>query len=35
MVLEKQTEKIAEAFRIFVQGRGYCLTIRRSSIATY
>ena len=35
MVLEEQPEKVAEAFRIFVQGRGYCLKVRKSSIATY
>jgi hypothetical protein len=35
MVLEEQPEKVSEAFRIFLQGRGYCLRIRKQSIAEY
>jgi len=33
MVVEEQPSKIAEAFRLFMQGQGYCLKIRKKSIA--
>lgn len=33
MVVEEQPGKLAEAFRLFMQGQGYCLKIRKSSIA--
>jgi len=29
MVLEEQPEKVSEAFRLFLQGQGYCLRIRK------
>ena len=29
MVLEEQPEKVSEAFRLFLQGQGYCLKIRK------
>ena len=29
MVLEEQPGKVAEAFRLFMQGQGYCLNIRK------
>ncbi len=31
MVVEEQPGKIAEAFRLFMQGQGYCLKIRKLS----
>lgn len=33
MVVEEQPSKVAEAFRLFMQGQGYCLKIRKKSIA--
>ena len=33
MVLEEQPGKVAEAFRLFMQGQGYCLNIRKKSAA--
>jgi len=33
MVVEEQPSKLAEAFRLFMQGQGYCLKIRKKSIA--
>jgi hypothetical protein len=35
MVFEEQPEKVAEAFRLFLNGRGHCLKIRKPSIAVY
>jgi len=32
MVIEEQPGKIAEAFRLFMQGQGYCLKIRKMSV---
>lgn len=32
MCLEEQPGKVAEAFRLFMQGQGYCLNIRKTSI---
>lgn len=29
MVLEEQPEKVSEAFRLFLQGQGYCLKLRK------
>ena len=31
MVIEEQPGKIAEAFRLFMQGQGYCLKLRKMS----
>ena len=31
MVVEEQPGKVAEAFKLFMQGQGYCLKIRKSS----
>lgn len=31
MVLEEQPGKVAEAFRLFMQGQGYCLNIRKKA----
>ena len=31
MCLEEQPGKVSEAFRLFMQGQGYCLRIRKSS----
>ena len=28
MVLEEQPNKVAEAFRLFLQGQGYCLKMK-------
>lgn len=33
MVLDERPDKVCEAFRLFLQGQGYCLNIRKSSIA--
>ncbi|TRY62533.1 hypothetical protein TCAL_06292 [Tigriopus californicus] len=33
MVLEEQPGKVAEAFLLFMQGQGYCLNLRRKSVA--
>ena len=32
MVVEEQPGKIAEAFRLFMQGQGYCLKLRKQSV---
>ena len=32
MVVEEQPGKIAEAFRLFMQGQGYCLKLRKLSV---
>nr|ACO14922.1 NDRG3 [Caligus clemensi] len=32
MVLEEQPAKVAEAFRLFVQGFGFCVNIRRNAV---
>jgi len=32
MVIEEQPGKIAEAFRLFMQGQGYCLKLRKMSV---
>jgi hypothetical protein len=29
MVLEEQPEKVSEALRLFLQGQGFCLKIRK------
>ena len=33
MVLEEQPEKVSEAFRLFLQGQGHCLKIRKLTTA--
>jgi len=33
MVLDERPDKVCEAFRLFLQGQGYCLHIRKNSIA--
>ena len=32
MVLEEQPHKVCQAFRLFLQGQGYCLKIRKNAI---
>jgi hypothetical protein len=32
MVLEEQPHKVCQAFRLFLQGQGYCLKIRKMAI---
>ena len=32
MVVEEQPGKISEAFRLFMQGQGYCLKLRKLSV---
>lgn len=32
MILEEQPGKVSEAFRLFLQGQGYCLKIRKAAI---
>ena len=31
MILEEQPGKVAEAFRLFMQGQGYCLNLRKKA----
>lgn len=33
MILEEQPGKVAEAFLLFMQGQGFCLNLRRKSVA--
>jgi len=33
MVIEEQPGKVAEAFRLFMQGQGYCLKLRKMSVS--